>query len=46
MEVITSASNTNTHDIHLEDTYPEILKREEVRKDIAKILSEKFKKQD
>lgn len=46
MEVITSASNTNTHDIHLEDTYPEILKREEVRKDIAKILSEKYKKQD
>lgn len=46
MEVITSASNTNMHDIHLEDTYPEILKREEVRKDIAKILSEKYKKQD
>lgn len=44
LDSIKSAANTNVNSIRLEDNFQEIIQRDEVRNDLAKILKEKFKK--
>jgi predicted ATPase len=46
MNSLKSTTNKDVNAIRLEDNFQEIVKRDEVRNDIAKILSEKFKKQN
>jgi len=46
LESIKSVANTDLKEVRLEDDYQEIIKRDEVRQNIAQLLAKKYKNQD